>query len=147
VNEDIATVRSSGRFERECAELQDSRDPLDERWSRFMDLLDLKLDRGRRPFQTLKKMVCLRNVLVHRAARFRRVHEFPDPVIEKLESTGEFAFASDPKGGNLTWCQRVLNPACARWAFNAALDTFTEHMKLRGVSTFHPPFIDLPRIP
>lgn len=147
LNEDVAIVEASGSFLDECTKLHESRDPLDERWASFGTLLGLKLERGRRPFQTVKKMVDLRNVLVHRSARFRPIHAFPHPTVEALERTGEFAFASTLDGGNLAWEQKVLNPACARWAFNTSLDMIAEHTRLRGPSPFHPPFVDLGRIP
>ena len=102
---------------------------LPNRWQRCASILGVgSFTRGRRPFQSFALLVALRNVLVHQAARFRGVDEFPNARVACLER--EFAFSVHPSGGELSWDSLILNPHCAKWAVNVAADMINEYGRI-----------------
>jgi hypothetical protein len=102
---------------------------LPERWSLLLALLRAQpFDKGREPYESLVLLVELRNVLVHRAARFRPAGHFPNKRVDSLRR--KFTFSSQRNAPNLPWELCLLNPACAKWAVNTAVAIVEEHWSL-----------------
>jgi hypothetical protein len=98
-------------------------------WKCYLALRDKEFNETQEPGAGFNDLVELRNLLVHRAAKFYGPHELPDKVAS-LEK--RFDFTSPGDAGFIAWDQRVLNAPCARWACHTAVAIRAEHWRLVG---------------
>jgi hypothetical protein len=97
-------------------------------WRRYLALHGKKFQEQKEPYRAFDRLVELRNLLIHRAARFYGPHQMPNEVTDVAKY-----FTFNPSNGTfVAWEQRVLNANCARWACNAAAALRAEHFKLLG---------------
>jgi hypothetical protein len=147
VNEQTETFAScDASLEAACSELQPLQGlSIPAKWSILVRIaFGETFEIGREPYQSFSSLIELRNVLVHRAARFRAGGEFPSRRIENLSS--KYAFSSRPNAPHLPWECRVLNALCARWAVNTASEMVAEHYRLAQAAEDKPVGGGRPRV-